>query len=97
MNVQFTTSNGGAWQAPGEESPTTLIEVTLSRRNLLALLSKVDDPDSARIITRQCDGAFLIVRAEPDSEHYQDRVPGRMFAKSEEFIVNSEADLIGVV
>lgn len=78
----------------------TRLTVRLSKRNLLALLSKVDDPDSAKtIFTRdhiyqglvRVEGAELYVTVEPDEEHYtepQRLVPhgGAMHPKAEEFI-----------
>jgi hypothetical protein len=61
--------------------PGQVIEVVLSRRNLTSLLAKLNGypPNSACTITRDC-GEFghLVVRAEPDSEHYDERSPGAM-------------------
>lgn len=55
--------------------------VELTRRNLLALLEKLDDPDSARTII---DGEGRIaVHAVEDIEHYKDRAPGLMYTKGE--------------
>lgn len=55
------------------------IFITLSRRNLETLLSKLDrgPSESACLLTRHCeDGTFLMVHAEPDWEHYAKRAPG---------------------
>jgi hypothetical protein len=60
-----------------------LVLVTLSRRNLLALLAKLDEQVSGRKITGGyvfcdddlLDGVTLAVRSEPDEEHYADREP----------------------
>lgn len=69
------------------EAPLTFV-VTLSRRNLLALLHKLDMEGSARTI--QCeigDVALLQVRAEDDAEHYADREPaGDMHPDTERYI-----------
>lgn len=66
------------------------VKVVLSKRNLLALLAKVDDPDSAKTIFMEsaADGKTLWVRVEPDIVHYEDRPygPGRMHHKAEKFI-----------
>lgn len=65
-------------------------EVTLSRRNLLALLQKLDMEGSARTLTSDhCPpGLELVVRAEDDQEHYSDRVepPGPIHPSTEAFI-----------
>ncbi len=55
--------------------------VELTRRNLLALLAKLDDPDSLRTII-DSEGA-MAVRAVEDSEHYSDRPPGVMLINGE--------------
>ena len=52
-----------------------MILVTLSQRNLLALLAKLADPFSARMLAsgnayrdgEEIDGVSLIVRCEPDA------------------------------
>ena len=57
--------------------------ITLSQRNLLALLAKVSDPFSARMLAsgntyrdgEAIDEVSLIVRCEPDTLHYADRLP----------------------
>jgi hypothetical protein len=65
-----------------------VITITLSKRNLLALLSKVDDPDSQKTISKYSDklGQHVRVKAEPDNEHYGHRKAGPMSEKSEKFI-----------
>ena len=69
-------------------------EVTLSRRNLLALLHKLEMEGSARtLISSDCPpGLELVVRAEDDEVHYQDRdePPGPMHPKTEAFIRSRE-------
>lgn len=52
------------------------VDVALSRRNLLALLSKLDHPDSACTLTKYEDGVTLRVTAESDEDHYRDRPEG---------------------
>jgi hypothetical protein len=54
--------------------PAGTIGITLSRRNLVALLSKLDEPRSARTLLRRLeDGRLLVVTAESDAEHYAER------------------------
>lgn len=68
-----------------------LFLVTLSRRNLLALLAKLDQPNSTRTILGgyvYVDGKLadlvLALRAEPDEQHYANREPaGRMLETTE--------------
>lgn len=62
------------------------LDVTLSKRNLLALLQKVDDPYSSKTLVQEGEPGWLIVRCEPDNEHYALRKPGRMSDKTEAFI-----------
>lgn len=56
----------------------------LSRRNLEILLAKLDDPLSARTITKL--GADfksrVTVKAVENEEHYSDRQPGEMYMPS---------------
>jgi len=55
------------------------VRVTLSRRNLRALLLKLGDADSRATIARDVTpGLLLVVRAENDEEHYRTRDPSRM-------------------
>lgn len=54
----------------------------LTRRNLQALLDKLDDPISARTLTKTDEGGFIIVRAVEDDEHYSDRAPGAVYMPS---------------
>lgn len=51
--------------------------VELTRRNLMTLLAKLDDPLSARSLIDP-DG-FVMVRAVEDEEHYKDRAPGLVY------------------
>jgi len=67
----------------------TAIKVTLSRRNCLTLLSKLDNwPESRRQIQFPgWDGPELVVEIEADEVHYRDRAaPGEMHPRSEEWI-----------
>lgn len=52
----------------------------LTRRNLQALLDKLDDPKSARMII--APDRLIAVRAVEDEEHYSDRAPGVVFMPS---------------
>jgi hypothetical protein len=59
------------------------IEITgieLTRRNLTALLAKLDDPASARMLSDGETG--FVVRAVEDNEHYSDRAPGEVYMPS---------------
>lgn len=69
--------------------------VTLSKRNLLALLHKVDDPESAREIrATRCliDGESLpinfelVLRCEPNETHYAERPAGPLAAATAAFV-----------
>jgi hypothetical protein len=72
------------------------VTVTLSRRNLLSLLHKLDWPESARTIVngdcyrrgRPVDDVLLVLRAEDDAEHYGRRSdpPGLMHPDTEKSI-----------
>lgn len=55
-----------------------VLAVELTRRNLQALLDKLDDPLSARAITK--DG--VLVKAVEDEAHYADREPGVVYMPS---------------
>ncbi len=72
-----------------------VVLVRLSRRNVLALLSKLEQPGSARMIVQR--GAYvygvphedliLAVHVEPDEVHYANRVPpGQTSPETEAFI-----------
>jgi len=56
------------------------VYVTLSRRNLMTLLTKLEHPESARTIYRDFPdiGCTLVLKAEPDDIHYRNRTPGPM-------------------
>ncbi len=64
------------------------IEVTLSRRNLLALLQKLDMEGSARtLLGYDTSGCVpIVLRAEENAEHYVGREPGPMHSATEAFI-----------
>jgi hypothetical protein len=58
--------------------------VTLSRRNLRALLAMLDDPEhQSKTIGQMTDVGWLYIKAEEDAEHYAGRQPGRMGARIE--------------
>lgn len=55
----------------------------LTRHNLSVLLAKLDDPLSARTLTKVGKtGEYLVVKAVEDEEHYADRAPGEMYMPS---------------
>lgn len=62
------------------------LHVTLSERNLRALLHKVTGGmgDSACTLVRETDaGVWVTVTAEADEQHYTDRPPGLMHPLTE--------------
>jgi hypothetical protein len=63
--------------------------ITLSRRNLLSFLHKLDKPGSARTLvggTDRCGDSIVIIRAENDDEHYAGSQAGPMTPDTEAFI-----------
>lgn len=69
-----------------------LVRVTLSKRNLLTLLTKLDHDWSAKSIYLDAEkpgGKKLLLVAESDDEHYANRAaPGVMHPQTEEDIKN---------
>lgn len=67
------------------------VTVTLSRRNLLTLLAKLDGhpPDSAAMIFKYSDDLLetIYVAAEEDAVHYTDREPGEMHPATERAVL----------
>jgi len=68
--------------------------IVLSRRNVLALLHKLDFPGSQRTIVKVVkhpDGVqkILSLKAEDDDVHYRDEAPGEMHPATEKFISKS--------
>lgn len=69
------------------------VEVSVSRRNLLTLLYKLDkDPTSRCTLEITGDAGFLSVKAEKDEVHYKDREPGRMHPDIETYMRQFDAD-----
>lgn len=64
--------------------PGKLARLELSRRNLQTLLAKLDDPLSARTLSKLAeDGSgWIDVVAVEDEEHYEDRFPGPVYMPS---------------
>lgn len=62
------------------------VGVELTRRNLNALLAKLDGnpPNSACTLT--APGSTFFVKAVEDVEHYADRQPGRMVEETERML-----------
>jgi hypothetical protein len=54
------------------------VHVELTRRNLQALLAKLDMPDSACTIYKQSEAGTVVLTAVENEEHYADRTPGPM-------------------
>ena len=73
-----------------EQPDGAVAVVTLSRRNLMALLHKLEMPGSARTLMTDYDcpeGWSLIVRSESTEDHYASRVePGPVHPASETFM-----------
>lgn len=60
-----------------------VIHVELTRRNLIALLDKLDDPLSVRTIGKGGDDCcYVWIKAVEDIEHYVDRAPGLIYKPS---------------
>lgn len=83
--------------------PTPVLKLTLSRRNLLALLHGLEEAedegkDETGPITRQTEqGILLALFAETDERHYKERAeagygPGMMPENTEAFILRDEID-----
>lgn len=63
-----------------------VVEVVLSRRNLRALLAKLDGHpagSSCTLVREMGDGRLLVLSAEEDGVHYRDRPPGATAAATE--------------
>lgn len=78
MTVDLTASN----QFP-------FVTVVVSRRNVLALLHKLDMEGSARTLVKDDPTGRLILQVEDDQEHYATRpegAPGEMHPATETFI-----------
>jgi hypothetical protein len=83
------------------EDGSGVVLVTLSRRNLLALLAKLEQPSSWRTLVsgdvhrdgQMADDVKVVVRSEPDELHYHpDREPpGPMMPATEAAIRWAEA------
>ena len=69
-----------------------MVEVKLSRRNLLSLLHKLEMPSSHCMIAKP-EG--FVIEAEPDEVHYAGRAegPGPMHPDTEAFVRDMEAAL----
>jgi hypothetical protein len=79
------------------------IDVSVSRRNLLALLGKLANPHSARTITMQCEHprkgehgpVLLAIHGESDIEHYADRSDnGGPILQAADVVMQTAIDLI---
>lgn len=57
--------------------------VVVSERNLLTLLAKLKDPESARTLQRPMEGGILLtIHAESDDKHYASHKPGAIHPRS---------------
>lgn len=65
----------------------SVVDVRLSRRNILSLLHKLDKVGSSRTLVKyDPNGTCLMVRAEEDDAHYGAVQPGEMTPDTEAFI-----------
>jgi len=72
-----------------------MIVLTLSRRNLVSLLHKLEMPVSARTIVKDSDdGEAVFIQVKPDEEVYVDRPPGRMHPETEAFMARLDAAMV---
>lgn len=62
------------------------VHIRLSKSNVLALLHKADNPDSAKTLVKDTDNGTLIVSVEGDDEHYANALRGEMSPETEAFI-----------
>ena len=80
------------------QSPQGFVTVTLSRRNVLSLLHKLDrDEEEGQKNTRTLmrsvkNGLWLTVVIEKDEDHYEDRTPGQMGIDIESKLAHEEQD-----
>ena len=67
------------------------ILVVLSRRNLLALLAKLDGypQESRATLARQTDAGLIVVQAVDDKSHYGEREPGALHSETEDLLVEA--------
>lgn len=63
--------------------------VELTRRNLMALLAKLDGQPSDSMCTIVDPDHRIAVKAVEDAAHYTDRAPGRMIDETEEAMSRS--------
>ena len=61
-------------------------QVTLSRRNLLTLLARLEQGKDPYIIKPRGALGFVSIAVESDAEHYKDRDPGPMSPETERVI-----------
>lgn len=62
-------------------------KVTLSERNLLALLAKLQQESSfCELQIRDQQGRLLSVKAERDEDHYGERIPGPLSDETQEIL-----------
>jgi hypothetical protein len=69
-----------------------MAELRLSRANILALLHKLDMPNSARTIYKRIDQRVVVVIAEDDLAHYEGGERGEMHPDTEAFIARGGRD-----
>ncbi len=85
MNATITVQGG-----------KSVVHVSLSKRNLLTLLCRLDDPTSVRELRRTIDrDLHLSVTAEPNFEHYADREFAKMLALEQQ-LFDHEASSSGL-
>jgi len=64
-----------------------MLEITLSRRNLLSMLHKLEMTGSGRAIIKPAgDTDEVMIHVATDEEVYADRLPGPMHPETEKFV-----------
>lgn len=74
---------GVRWEPNGADTYTGLPTLELTRRNLTALLAKLDGHPSGSTCTLVDPDNQVAVRAVEDVEHYSNRPPGPMVEETE--------------
>lgn len=72
-----------------------VIHLVLSRRNLLALLHKIDLRESEQTIIKDFPSARVIVTSEDDDAHYADSSPGPMSPETEQWLADVARESAG--
>jgi hypothetical protein len=77
------------------ERPVGMPTLELTRRNLTALLAKLDGHPPNSRCTLIDPNYKIIVKAVEDAEHYSDRSPGPLHAETDEFLQEGKPLVVG--